>query len=187
MYPIKRRYTIPHRLSDVIRLISVLSIHPDTFRSEPGLNRSLTSDPLSSTTKQWRDVIAEHPEFFRCNKEKDHFALVIRSYFPENKSPNDEKIGLRDPLTVDQTQQLITVAMNLHDKEDEQISRNNRWFQMLLAIIALSGPVFSSIYSSYSNKSIADKVDSLTSVIKTVDAKLKNAPFKFQRDTVKRK
>lgn len=162
---IKRRYTLPHRLSDVIRLISVLSMDASTFRSEKSLNHSLRSEPLSHESKEWKMIIKDHPEFFRSNGKDDHFALIIRSYFPENPQDENGTIRLRNRLTVAETQKLIDVAINLHDKEVARIESKSRWFPIIVACIALIGPIYSTVNNNNINNDVSKKIDALTSVI----------------------
>jgi hypothetical protein len=187
-FKLERRYTLPNRLSDVIRLISVLSIDNNAFRSEKGLKNSLRSEPLSHAKKEWKEIIKEHPEFFRSNGSGDSFALVIRSYFPENVDPLNDTIKLRSPLTVTETQKLIDVAIGLHDKEYEKIqSRLNRWLPLGVAVIALIGSLVSTYFNSHANSDINKKIDSLNEVIKRVELNTKKSTVEIQPKILQQK
>jgi hypothetical protein len=172
-----RRYTLEGRLADVIRLISVLAIHSDTFRSEDGLVRSLNDEPTSHNKKKWKAIIEEHPEFFRSSAEKDHFALVIRSYFEPEVRTGDEKIKtpiqMRRPLTVEETQKLIDVAITLHDKEVESRNGFVKWFPIIVALITFMGVALSIYFNGKSNAVTNAKLDSLTKVVSGLNSLIK--------------
>jgi len=141
-----------------------LSQDKTTFRTEDGLRMALRGEPLS--LKAWQDVVNAHPEFFRPNGKNEHFALVIRSYFPEEEGKG------RSPLTVSETQKLIDVAIALHEKEIERRQMNSHWFPIIVAIIAVVGAIFSPIYTHNVNSDTNQKIDSLNTTLKRVELKL---------------
>lgn len=162
-----RRYTLRNRLSDVIRLITVLSLDKDTFRTEQGLQRALGGQPLS--LKTWHKLAVEHPEFFRpILNEKEHYALVIRSYLPKDAN------NVREPLTIEQTQKLIDVAIALHEKEIQQRQMNSHVFPIVVAVIAVLGTIFTAIYTNSSHDSTSKKIDSLNASLQRIELKIGN-------------
>ena len=110
-----KRYTIENRLSDVVRLITVLSIDKYSFRTIENLEKAIRG--LPSSAKTWLEIAEKHPEFFRPNGENTSIALLIRSYLPTKEDDS------REPLTINETQKLIEVAISLHEKEIERFIR----------------------------------------------------------------
>jgi hypothetical protein len=159
----KRRYTLPDRLSDVIRLITVLSIDKYAFRKIDSLKDALRGEPLS--LKTWEEIAYAHPEFFRPNGAEDYIALLIRSYRPENHE------NQRDPLSIPETQKLIDVAISLHEKEIDRIQRNSHMVPIIVAFITLLG-IFISTYVS--NSDIKQKIEVLSGKIQKLEIKLDN-------------
>ena len=156
-----RRYTLPNRLSDVIRLISVLSQDTTTFRTEKGIQNALRGKPLSLGT--WQQIVDAHPEFFRPNGDNSHFALVIRSYFPEEEGKG------REPFSVGETQKLIDTAIDLHEKEIQRRQMNSHLFPIIVAIIAVAGAIFSAVYPSHENNTMNNKIDSLSRTLQRIE------------------
>ncbi len=150
----KRRYTLPHRLTDVIRLITVLSLDKFAFRKLDSIKVALRGDPESLHT--WQDIAYAHPEFFRPNGTEDYIALLMRSYRPENH--NNE----RDPLSIPETQKLIDVAISLHEKEIERMQRNSHRVPIIVAIITLLGVTLSAYITSVSNADVKQKIANLS-------------------------
>lgn len=166
------RYTIAGRLSDVLALISLLSVDRRCFRTLNGVNQATRSSPLSADN--WFAVAALHPEFFRFNDAGDTVALLIRSYFPEEVDENNEK-G-RKTLSVSETQKLMDTAISLHDKEILLSQKNNyRWTvftSLAVAIIAVCGSIFTTVYNGNANAKLGIKVDVLTESMKDLAVKL---------------
>jgi len=150
----KRRYTLPHRLTDVIRLITVLSLDKYAFRKLDSIKVALRGDPES--LKTWQDIAYAHPEFFRPNGTEDHIALLMRSYRPEN---HDNE---RDPLSIPETQKLIDVAISLHEKEIERMQRNSHRIPIIVAIITALGISISAYITNLSNAEVKQKIENLS-------------------------
>jgi hypothetical protein len=151
----------------------VLSMHRNAFKSEKGTKDSLQSEPSSVKSKLWKDVVLNHPEFFRTNDDKTHFALVIRSYFPEEPLPEKPQVKLRGPLSVSETQTLINVAVSLYEKEVEEHKVSGIWIPVIVAFIVLGGQIYN-IYSAKNTTKDANKVitvlkDSVEVLNKKVD------------------
>ena len=165
-----KRYTKEGRLSDVIALISLLSVDKYAFRKIEHLQPALRAAPMSITSKKWEDIAGEHPEFFRFNGDKSSVALLIRSYFPEDSE------GRREVIKVPETQKLIDTAIALHDKEIARKQRNAYLFSFLgsliVAVIAVSGTIFSAIYNNKGNNTTNAKIDSLTIKVQRIDNKI---------------
>jgi len=78
-----RPYTIPGRLADVLALIQVLALDPDTRRSKGNITKELQGPPTSAT--DWFELAKNHREFFRVNPETEHgLSLVARYVLPHN-------------------------------------------------------------------------------------------------------
>jgi len=159
----RRRYTLPDRLSDVIRLITVLSIDKYAFRTIANLNDALRGKP--SSLKTWEEVAYAHPEFFRPNKQENCVALLIRSYRTENQ--NNE----RDPLSIPETQKLIDVAISLHEKEIERIQRNSYMIPIIVAFISLLAVIVTAYIANASNSDVKQKIENLIKQVQKIESK----------------
>lgn len=174
-------YLKKNRLSDVVRLISVLAIENKwTFRNSDGLNKTLNGKPKSA--KEWFDVAQEHPEFFKFNTEGNAIVLLIR-FLNRTTEENQEKYP---PLTIDQAQKLVDQAILLHDKQISRFQRNSFLIPILTAIIAAlaTGLVsFFTINSSNANiKNVERKIDEIDKKIdqiNVVNQKLVNDTSKY--------
>ncbi|WP_026109792.1 hypothetical protein [Flavobacterium sp. WG21] len=156
-------YLKQNRLSDVIRLISVLGVDDTySFRKNDGLTTTLNGKPKSA--KDWFEIAKEHPEFFKFNLAGDNVVLLFRSLFKPN---SDNK---RDPLTIDQTQKLIDQAISLHDKQIARLQKNSFLMPIFTAIIAsLTTGLVSFLTLKNNNESIKKidkKVDDIILIIK---------------------
>jgi len=134
-----RRYTIENRLADVIRLITVLAIDKHAFRTIGNLQDAIRG--LPSSAKTWLEIAHQHPEFFRPNGGETSIALLIRSYLPINED------NTREPLSIEETQKLIDVAISMYEKEIEQSQKHSHLFPLIVAGIALFGVIFTPIYN----------------------------------------
>ncbi|MDB5125963.1 hypothetical protein [Mucilaginibacter sp.] len=163
-----KRYTQEGRLADVITLISLLSVDVHAFRTISNLNDALRGKPQSS--ENWEDIANKHPEFFRFNGKRDCIALLIRSYFAEDLK------GHRQVLSVIETQKLIDTAISLHDKEILLKQKNGYLYSfigsLIVAVIAVSGVIFSTVYSNRSNNIVLQKIDSLNTKIQRIEHKM---------------
>lgn len=122
------KYLKKDRLSDVIRLLSVLATDERfSFRKSDGLDSSLNGKPKSA--KEWFEIVNDHPEFFKFNQVKDTTVLIFRSCLPEEN-------GKRAPLSIDQTQKLIDQAISLHDTEIARLQKNSFLVPIVTAVIA---------------------------------------------------
>jgi hypothetical protein len=122
-------YTKPGRLEDVLALIQVLALDEDTHRSLSGIAGELQSTS-SSSPDSWLGVAKEHPEFFRIRPKGEHvLSLVARHVLPKNeKGQREMPPGL--------TQSLLTVAIDLHDRQVEAAERWKSWIPLASAILA---------------------------------------------------
>lgn len=155
-------YLKPNRLSDVIRLISVLGTDDNyTFRKNNGLNVTLNGKPKSG--KDWFEVAREHPEFFKFNVAGDNVVLLFRSCI----KPDSD--GKRIPLTIDQTQKIIDQAISLHDKQIARLQKNSFLIPVFTAVIAALTTGLVSYFTLSSNnksiKSLDKKIDAITKML----------------------
>lgn len=163
----QKRYSIPFRINDVIALITVLSVDQDAFRTEKGISIALRNEkPISANT--WLKIGDEHPEFFRSSLERDLLALLLRSYFEQE---NDK----RKPLSVDETQKMIDVAITLHQNELRERQKRSEWaIPILTALIAALAVCLSSYNSGNKNSAANDKIDVLLIKISSLERNLIN-------------
>ena len=119
-------YKIPGRLSDVMALIQVLSLDRATHRSETGLIDELQGKPGSALT--WTKVASGYPEFFRVDAGGTHnVSLVSRHVLPRAD-------GRKPPLEPELMGKLLTVALDLHDRE---IARAHQWKAYMPIVVAI--------------------------------------------------
>jgi hypothetical protein len=148
-------YLIPNRLSDLIRLISVLGIHEEfAFRKNDGLEKTLNGKPRSG--KEWFDIAKEHPEFFKLNTDTNSITLLVRFL---NRKPNGQKFDY-PALSSIETQKLVDQAIVLHDK---QISRFQLLIPVYLAILAL---IVNLIPHDNGIDKLEKKIDNLVEIVK---------------------
>lgn len=125
------------RLEDVLALIQLLALDEHAHRSEKGLCKDLQGTPHSKS--RWIDLAAAHPEFFRVSTDGTHrVSLLSRHVTP--KVNDDTK-----PLSPEFTLQLLTAAIELHDR---QVSRAERWsylIPVLAAVVAATATIIVAI------------------------------------------
>lgn len=123
----KGPYTKSGRLADVLALIQVLALDPDTKRSEAGMTTELQGQPTSSMS--WFALAKEHREFFRVAEHEHGLSLVARYVQPkeEDKHP---------PLPPDFVGALLQTAITIHDR---QVSAAERWKSFIPIWTALIG------------------------------------------------
>ncbi len=118
------KYLKAGRLADVLALMQVLALDKDVYRSEQGLKEELQGNPNSAGS--WLDVGAEHPEFFRVSREREHpVSLVARHVTP--------KIGEIRTLPPGFLDTLVRTAVDLHDREARRLDRRWQIFQAVLS------------------------------------------------------
>jgi len=132
----KGPYTKAGRLADVLALIQVLALDPDTKRSEEGMTKELQGPPVSASL--WFAVAKEHREFFRVNPDL-HTGLSLVSRYVLPKSEEGDK---RPPLSPEFAAALLQTAITIHDR---QISAAERWKSFLPLWAALIGGIFGTL------------------------------------------
>jgi len=154
-------------LSDVIALISLLSVDERTFRSTSRLKDALRGNPISVKSQRWEDVASAHPEFFRFNGDKTSVALLLRSYLQEDESKQ------RRVLEVSEAQKLIDTAIALHDKEIQRSQRNSYLLpfigSLIIALIAAGTTIFNTANINNNSSKIIQKIDSLNIKIRVLE------------------
>ncbi len=122
----KDKYLKEGRLEDVLALMQVLALDEDSHRSEEGLKSELPSRPQSETS--WLALAKAHPEFFRVDERRKHPIALVTRHVSEGSGKK------RPPLTPEHTQALLTVAIELHDRE---IKRRQRWAVLIPIWVAV--------------------------------------------------
>jgi hypothetical protein len=108
----------------------------------------------------------QHPEFFRPDKEVS-VALLSRSYLPTTVTEQNQETRVR--LTIEQTQDLINVAVSLHDKALTRRQLNfTIWIPICVALLGGAAAIINSIVSSHLNASIIKPVQDSLQVLKTI-------------------
>jgi len=168
----KNRYLKRGRLSDVIGLISFLSFAPgEGFVTEQSARDSLRSEPRSAPS--WFAIAEQHYELFRFNGARDHIALTLRSYQPVADNA-------RAPLKITETQEIIDVAIALHDKE---LSRKQRYVFVVPIIVA----IIASVVSIYTAVLISNRPDTEKAAIEAIQNSLnrmENKLYESQQNNV---
>jgi len=169
----KYEYLKPNRLSDVIRLISVLGVDEAySFRKNDSLTTTLNGKPKSG--KDWFEIAKEHPEFFKFNIAGDTVVLLFRAIVKLDEN------GKRAPLSIDQTQKIIDQAISLHDKQIARLQKNSFLMPILTAIIASLTTGLVTYYSLKNNKEDLKKIDAkIETVLKLIKKQsiIKNANY----------
>jgi hypothetical protein len=130
----EREYARPERLADVMALIQVLALDADAHRSEEGIYQELQGPPRSAETESWTSVAQAHPEFFRFNpNEKYGISLIARHVHPQLDG------GKRETLTADFVGNLLSAAVEIHDR---QVRRSERWTYLVPVWVALVAGIF---------------------------------------------
>ena len=129
----KEKYTKKHRLEDVLALIQVLALHEHSHRSNSGLEGELPQKPRSANS--WLELAKDHQEFFRVSENKTHSISLIARHASLKESK-------RERLNPEQTQTLLTTAIELHDR---QIKRESRWAVLIPIWVAVIGGLFALI------------------------------------------
>ena len=136
----------PERLGDVIAAIQAMGLYKFYKLDFAGWAERLAADP--SQADHWKQVFAEHPEFFRLNTEKDKASLVWRRqnrrrYDVDRRAtlseeeydaltPKARKRVSRPALGAAEIGTLIQTAIHLHTSALEQ-KKETRWWVPLLA------------------------------------------------------
>ena len=122
-------YTKTSRLSEVLSMLQVLGLDESTHRSESGLCRELKRKPESAST--WTEIASEHPEFFRVSGTGEHqVSLIARHVVPRDEQ--DRKPSLEP----DVLGTLLTLALDLHDRQCQRADRWRTYVPIVVPIIA---------------------------------------------------
>lgn len=130
--PQPTNYLHPYRLADVLALIQVLALDPDTHRSENGLTTELQSAPRSAAT--WTELAADHPEFFRVSPAGQHRVSLVARHV------TDRVDGKHPVLGGGHVESLLRAAIDMHDR---QVRRDERWTYLIPLWVALLAGIFS--------------------------------------------
>src|ERR1035441_6932208 len=131
----KGPYTKPGRLADVLALIQVLALDPDSGRSEDGMVKELQGPPTSAPN--WFGLAKEHREFFRVASHEHGLSLVARYVLP--REGEREK---RPALSSDFVGALLQTAITIHDR---QVAAAERWKTFMPLWSALIGGIFGTV------------------------------------------
>jgi hypothetical protein len=163
--PTIKFYLKPGRLSDILALIQILAYDKLAKRTHEGLKAQLRRDPLTATT--WTAIGQQHPELFRVLEAEKHssgqetVSLIARFVQESVPSDNEGEPPKSAPLSPDQTSNLISLAIQLHDRE---VQRRDRWksviVPMVVAIIAAGASIVGAILSTSRDCEVTKEVAS---------------------------
>lgn len=148
--------TSDQRLADVIAAIQAVG----TYKYYK-LTFADWSQRISGTSQKsayWESVFKEHPEFFRLDSTKTRASLVLRRQRQNLYNVDDETEWTRQqfdtaddatklrfsrkPLTADEIEALINVAVSLHSRAAER-ARDRRW--LIAPTLAFIGALLGAI------------------------------------------
>lgn len=121
-------YLDPGRLGDVLALVQALAFDRFAHRSESGLNAELQGPPISKNS--WTEIAASHPEFFRVMPSGENTVSLLARHTSEPSN------SLRAPLTVEHVSILLSLAVELHDREAERARGWQVWVPLIVALVA---------------------------------------------------
>jgi hypothetical protein len=141
------------RLGDVIAAIQALGIYRFYLCSFKTWSKQISGDETQA--EHWKTVFVEHPEFFRLDPKKQKAGLVLRRQRRIRYDTQSEKLITkaaysaldeegrkkisREPLTPDQINALIDVAIKIHSRASEQSRDRRWWFVPLMAFLGAIG------------------------------------------------
>lgn len=158
----KSPYLKDQRLADVIAAIQVMSTYK--FYKLDFASWSMRITGVESNADYWRNVFAEHPEFFRLNNDKQKVSLVWRRSYQrnfhvdrqealtreqlDNLPDNERSFRLsRSPLTNSDTATLIATAVDLHSRAIAS-EQEKRW--LLPSLVTILAVCVGAILKSWS-------------------------------------
>jgi len=151
----------PTRLADVIAAIQTMGTYKFYKLDFRGWSKRISGDP--SNHEYWKNVIEDHPEFFRLNSTKNKASLVWRRNYQRtyhvdknkalskeecNSLPSDEltnKVS-RLPLSSSDISVLVNTAINLHSRALEK-EKASRWW--VTPVVALAGVILGALITAY--------------------------------------
>lgn len=146
-----RSYLKRNRLADVLALIQALALHPtQTHRRDENLFQDLGGPPASC--KSWYQLASYHPEFFRISWPKWNYvpvpgipalseeeveeldlpvadnnkwpiSLLVRHLSPRESVVEGDKSLRIAPLSIEEIQPLMKLAIDLHDQQEKQLAK----------------------------------------------------------------
>ena len=147
----KSSYLETGRLGEVLALIQVLAYDKDTVRREKGIADELQSTPFSADS--WIELAECHPEFFRVRARggegEKRAALIARYLLPYEHTDNDK--DKRPRLDSSAVNQLMQIAIELHDR---QVNRKQQWklrMPLIVAIITAAAAIVAAVIKQLLN------------------------------------
>lgn len=147
------------RLADVIAAIQVMGTYKYYKLDLEGWSNRINGNPAQANT--WKQVLEQHPEFFRLDPARERASLVwrrqhqklynvdteekiARSEF-EQLTDSDKKRISRTPLTSDELATLIQTAIDLHSRALDR-KRDSRWW--MPSVMALVGVILGALINA---------------------------------------
>lgn len=120
----QKRYLIQNRLADVITLIQFLSQDEWAHRKDTSLEKALGR---SLSGGSWKDIIQQHPEFFRYAEQKENSISLIMRHLNRDGEESYERLAKAETIA------LIETAIKLYEGELE----SSRWWTYWVPVITL--------------------------------------------------
>ena len=172
-------YLKESRLPDVIAAVQFMAAAPRPERAIPDWTKDLSGEGLSDDKRKkeidrWMAVFNEHPEFFLVytrKEEKDPKAALRVRYANklydhktgiEYTEAQRDKLSLQDeeqrairnrltskPLSTEAIAALMTTAIALHARANEERTARRWWIPVLAAVLAFFGAVAGAYFASH--------------------------------------
>lgn len=153
------------RLADVIAAIQATGVYK--FYKLDFSEWAYRISGNKSNADYWKMVFKEHPEFFRLDGAEEKVSLILRRQRQKLYNVDDESIWTKQrynilseaqqsrfsrlPLTPDEIEALIDVAINLHSRAAERARDKRWWIAPILAFLgAVAGAAIPSVLAGES-------------------------------------
>jgi hypothetical protein len=157
-------YLTPGRLPDVIAAITALGTYRYYKLSFEACAERIPNRP--DEAERWGEILGEHPEFFRVNKQANTASLVWRRQNPKRfdprrsveitreefdaLTPQQQAETSRRPLSPSEITALINVAVNLHERALEHQKAARWWIPIVTSAMAFVGALFGTLLAGQS-------------------------------------
>ena len=120
-------------------MLQVLGLDKNVHRSESGLCDELKRKPESAET--WTELATEHPEFFRVRGRGEHQVSLIARHVTPRGGQDDR----RSPLEPEVMGKLLTLALDLHDR---QRMRADRWTAYVPIVVPICAALITGLFGA---------------------------------------
>ncbi len=133
-----------NRLADVLALIQVMGVGDGPNRTNRDLTEVIFLGPPRSAST-CAAVASQHPEFFRvAGENRDNIRLTARHAAGNN--------DLERKLTTEFVQELMQIAIDIHDREAKRRKRWTLYLPLIIAIVGAFGSILTALLSVFLSK-----------------------------------